>query len=152
MALGTLASRLVRLEQTVAQRNNTSLNAQASLDGLDPQWVADKIARSSGTQAEWQGTLVYAIPQRSCGARGGEAYDCRWRRWRHVLPGWWRVKDELAIGPTGDGGIEHARGLAGVSADRFHGDAQTAQGRGGNVHPLAHLSFSTLVVSSRRRT
>jgi hypothetical protein len=47
MALGTLASRLVRLEQTVAQRHNTSLNPQASLDGLDPQWVADEIARSS---------------------------------------------------------------------------------------------------------
>jgi hypothetical protein len=42
-----------------------------------------------GTQAEWQGTLVYAIPPRSCGARGGEAYGCPWRRWRHALPGWW---------------------------------------------------------------
>src|SRR5919204_1146150 len=31
-------------------------------------------------------TLVYAIPQRSCGARGRDAYDCRWRRWRHALP------------------------------------------------------------------
>jgi hypothetical protein len=44
MALGTLASRLVRLEQTVAQHHNTSLNPQASLQGLDPQWVADEIA------------------------------------------------------------------------------------------------------------
>jgi hypothetical protein len=43
----------------------------------------------SGTQAEWQGTLVYAIPRRSCTARGGEVYDCRWKRWRHALPGWW---------------------------------------------------------------
>ena len=44
MALGTLASRLVRLEQTVAQRHNRSLNPRASLEGLDPQWVADEIA------------------------------------------------------------------------------------------------------------
>src|SRR5919198_2105470 len=44
MALGTLASRLVRLEQTIAQRHNTSLNPRASLEGLDPQWVADEIA------------------------------------------------------------------------------------------------------------
>src|ERR687886_139742 len=44
MALGTLASRLVRLEQTVAQRHNTSLNPRASLEGLDPQWVTDEIA------------------------------------------------------------------------------------------------------------
>ena len=44
MALDTLANRLVQLEQRVAQRHNTSLNPQASLEGLDPDWVADEIA------------------------------------------------------------------------------------------------------------
>ena len=43
MALGTLANRLVRLEQTVGQRHNTSLNPRACLDGLDPEWVANEI-------------------------------------------------------------------------------------------------------------
>jgi hypothetical protein len=39
-----------------------------------------------GTQAEWQGTLVYAIPPEVVRSHGGEAYDCRWRRWRPALP------------------------------------------------------------------
>jgi hypothetical protein len=33
-----------QLPQRVAQRHNTSLNPQASLEGLDPDWVADEIA------------------------------------------------------------------------------------------------------------
>jgi hypothetical protein len=41
----------------------------------------------SGTQAEWQGTLVYLSPERRYGAAGGEAYSCRWRRWRRALRG-----------------------------------------------------------------
>jgi hypothetical protein len=56
MAVDTLASRLVRLEQTVAQRHNTSLNPQASLDGLDPEWVADEIAHR-------RADAVYSCPK-----------------------------------------------------------------------------------------
>jgi hypothetical protein len=52
-----------------------------------------------GTQAEYQGTLVYAILPEVVRARGREAYDCRWRRWRHALPGRWANCRSVTVAP-----------------------------------------------------
>ena len=53
-----------------------------------------------GTQSEWQGTLVYAIPPRGRAAHAaGAAYGCRWRRWRHALHGWWASCRSVMVAP-----------------------------------------------------
>ena len=75
MALSTLASRVVRLEQTVAQHHNTSLNPPASLAALDLEWVAEEIAHCRAEAVYFVDTYCTVESDTGVGVIPGKLWD-----------------------------------------------------------------------------